>query len=115
MGSILVDTAKCILKILGRSLCCGTMRSVCVSVAAGTQFDLAQWVKDTLLPQLWQRSQLQCRLQLWLGSDPCPSPGTPYATGWPKKKKKKKERKYRGKIILESFKLPSLYIVFILY
>ena len=40
----------------------------------------AQWVKDLALLELWLRSQL------WLRSDPLP--GTPYAVGWPKKKKK---------------------------
>ena len=40
---------------------------------------LAQWVKDLALPQL------QHRLQLWFRSDP--GPATPYATGWPEKKK----------------------------
>ena len=32
----------------------------------GLNPSLEQWVKDLALPQLW------LRLQLWLGSDPCP-------------------------------------------
>ena len=45
----------------------------------------AKWVEDPALPQLW------LRLQLWLISDPWPR--TPYAAGWPKKRKKKGEKK----------------------
>ena len=46
---------------------------------AGLIPDLAQWVKDPVLLQLWLRSQLPLRSDPW--------PGTPYATGQPKKKK----------------------------
>ena len=40
----------------------------------------AQWVQDPTLPQLRRKSYLP------LGSDP--SPGAPYAAGWPKKEKR---------------------------
>ena len=44
----------------------------------------AQWVKDPALPQLQHRSKV------WLESDPWP--GTPYAMGWPKRKKISKSK-----------------------
>ena len=43
----------------------------------------AQGVKDSAWPQLQRRSKLQLR------SDPWHDTGTPYAAGWPNKKKEK--------------------------
>ena len=44
--------------------------------------DMAQWVKDPVCPG--------CGLGHNCVSDLIPGPGTPYAAGWPKKKKRKK-------------------------
>ena len=48
-------------------------------------------LRDLVLLQLWRRSQL------WLRSDPSLAEGTPYASGWPKKKIKKKIFKKKEK------------------
>ena len=49
-------------------------------------FLVAQWVKDSALPQLWDR------LQLWYEFNPCPRHfHMPQA--WPKKKRKKENKK----------------------
>ena len=44
---------------------------------------LAQWVRDSVLPQLWRGSHR--------GSHLNPGPGIPYAEGWPINKKISKQ------------------------
>ena len=51
--------------------------------------DLAQQVRDPVLPQIWYRLQQQVKFH------PCPR--SPYALGQPKKKMKKEEEKEKKK------------------
>ena len=60
-----------------------------ISGALGCRFDppLAQWVKDPSLPQLWCRSQLRLRSDLW--------PRNYIRHGAAKKEKRKKKKKLK--------------------
>ena len=66
---------------------CGTAGSVAFGEHwnAGLIPGPVQCVKDPVLPHLW--------LSHSCASDLIPGPGTPYAEGWPKKKKKKSKIK----------------------
>ena len=60
-------------------LWCSGIGGVCSARDAGLILSLAQWIKDSVMPQLWHR------WQFWLGFDPWPG----NYICWPKKKKKR--------------------------
>ena len=83
------QTIKMFKKQQTRSSCCGAIGSV-VSLQcqdAGFISGPAQWLKGSVLPQLW------CRLQLQLRSDPWPRNSMCHGVTKKEKKGKKKKKK----------------------